>query len=228
MKETYLITGASRGLGLELTSHLLAAGHHVVATCRDPEKASALAAASNSGALEIQPLDVASPESCERLSDALAQRPIDVLVNNAGIMHRHETAGEVDYDAWMKTIAVNTLAPFRLANLLKPNLSATPRPRVVTVSSQMGSIERGGTGSVAYRSSKAAVNRAMRTLSEEWSDDGFTIVVVHPGWVRTDMGGGAATLSVEESAADLVQLMGGLTRADNGRFLNHDGSDMPW
>jgi len=229
MKDTYLITGANRGLGLELTRRLLADGHRVVATCRHPGTATALAAAASEiEALEILPLDVASAESGERLSNTLANRSIDVLVNNAGIMHRHETAGEVDYDAWMRTIEVNTLAPFRLAHLLKPNLSASARPRVVTVSSQMGSIERGGTGSVAYRSSKAAVNRAMRTLADEWSGDAFTIVVVHPGWVRTDMGGGNATLSAEESAADLAQLMAGLTLADNGRFLDHDGSDMPW
>jgi len=228
MKDTYLLTGANRGLGLALTRSLLADGHRVIATCRDPGSATALATASDTGSLEILPLDVVCPDSIEQLADVLAERPLDVLVNNAGIMDRHDNADEMDYDAWMKTFAVNTLAPFRLANRLRPNLSVSRHPRVVTVSSQMGSITRGGTGSIAYRSSKAAVNRAMRSLADEWSGDGFTVVVVHPGWVRTDMGGGEATLSPRESAADLTKLMAGLTLADNGRFLNHDGSSMPW
>lgn len=228
MGDTSLITGANRGIGLEMTRALLAAGHHVIATCRDPDGASELAALSGDGSLEMLPLDVTDADSITRLLSTLDGRTIDALINNAGIMHRSERAGEVDDEAWMETFAVNTLAPFRLTTRLHANLQASARPRVMTVSSQMGSIERGGTGSIAYRSSKAAVNRAMRSLAEEWKGDGITVVVVHPGWVRTDLGGGEADLSPRDSGTDLARLVEGLSPSDSGRFLNHDGTAMPW
>ena len=238
MGDTVLVTGANRGIGLEIARALLDRGHRVVACCRDPDAATALAALAPSdghagdgaaGArLEVRALDVGDGASVAALAEALAGRPLDALVNNAGRMRREAGAADVNHDDWTTTFAINAQGPLRVATALKANLAAGSNPRVLTVSSQLGSIERATAGSIAYRSSKAAVNMAMRCLADEWSDDGIAVCTVHPGWVRTDMGGSEADLSPAESAADLVDLLERLTIADTGRFLNHDGSPLPW
>lgn len=228
MMQTVLVTGANRGIGLEITRLLLEQGHSVIAACRDPESADSLAALAVEDCLEIVALDVGDPASVGACVKRLSGRPIDVLLNNAGVMQRESGVDDIDYDFWLHTFAINTLAPVRLAAALKPNLFASPLPRVVTVSSQMGSLARGKAGSMSYRSSKAAINMAMRSLAEEWRDDGIAVSTVHPGWVRTDMGGSDADLAPEKSAADLVRLIMGLTMANTSSFLNHDGTTMPW
>jgi len=232
--ETLLVTGASRGIGLALTQTLLQAGHRVIATCRRPDDADALTAlaavtASNEGArLEVLPLDVGDAGSVAGLASTLAGRPIDVLVNNAGRMRREQGIDDLDCEDWAATLAINTIAPVRIAAALKPNLLLAPGARLVSVSSQMGSLERASSGDIAYRSSKAALNMAMRCLADEWRADGIAVVMVHPGWVSTDMGGAGAALTPRDSAADLAALVGRVTLADTGTFLNHDGSPMPW
>lgn len=229
MSDTVLLTGASRGIGLDIVRALLGRGHRTLATCRHPDAAAALSAlAADDDRLEILALDVGDAASVAGLAATLEGRTIDALVNNAGRMRREASVDDIDYDDWLLTFAINSQAPLRVATALKANLLASPNPRVLTVSSQMGSLERAGTGSVAYRSSKAAVNMAMRCLAAEWASEGITVCMAHPGWVRSDMGGAKADLSTAESAADLVVLLEGLTPADNGRFVNHDGSTMPW
>ena len=146
----------------------------------------------------------------------------------AGRVRREGGVDDLDHDDWLRTFAINAQAPLRVATALKANLALVERPRMLTVSSQLGSIERAGTGNVAYRTSKAAANMAMRVLAEEWSGIGIVVTVAHPGWVRSDMGGPHADLSTAESAADLVDLLERLRPRDSGRFVNHDGSAMPW
>ncbi|MBC01118.1 MAG: Short chain dehydrogenase [Rhodobacteraceae bacterium] len=228
---TLLITGASRGIGLETVRRFLDdPDWQVIATCRDPGAASDLRAlqARHGTRLELHALDVGDGDAVARLADVLAGRPVDVLLNNAGVMGAHQSLEDLDFDGWLAEVNVNTLGPMRLALALRPNLVLSKNPRIVTISSQMGSMARPRGGSYAYRSSKAAVNKAMQGLALDLADEGICVVAVHPGWVRTDMGGGGADISVEESAAGIYRLTRDLTLADSGRFLTYRGEDHPW
>ena len=227
---TTLVTGANRGIGLELARRLAADGHAVLATCRDPGGADALRALADAASVEILTLEVTDPGSVATLVQAVGDRTLDVLVNNAGVKGgEHQSAADgVDLDDWADVLAVNTLAPVRLTLALRGHLARAERPRVVTISSQMGSLENGGRGWIAYRSSKAAVNMAMRNLAIELAGEGIIVVPVHPGWVRTDMGGPEAAISPGESAAGLVRLIDGLTTEQSGRFWTWEGVEHAW
>ncbi len=224
---TALITGAGRGLGLEFARQFAADDWTVLAGVRAPERADDLR--SIDGDVSPVPLDVADPASVAILAERLSGIPIDLLVNNAGIFGPREMAiGAFDFDTWRAVLEVNTLAPMRVAEAFLEHLRAGQGRRVVTVSSKMGSISEGSGGSYIYRSSKAAVNAAMKNLAMDLASEGFTIVVVHPGWVRTDMGGSAADIDAKESVAGLKRVIDGLTPADTGRFISYDGSQIPW
>lgn len=226
--ETWVITGANRGIGLELTKRIMASGRAVIAGCREPEAATGLRKLASS-TLAIMELDVADERSVDGFVAAVGVRPVDVLVNNAGIVGGdRQSVDDMDYQAWMRAFEVNTIAPFRLTTKLKPNLLLGERPRAVTLSSQMGSLNRKSTGSFAYRSSKAAVNKVMQGMAMEFEREGIIVCPVHPGWVRTDMGGSMADISVEESAQGLLTLIDSLTPDHSGRFWTWDGKEHPW
>ena len=219
---TILITGASRGIGLELTRRLSAGGHTVLATCRDPDRAEALRVLATGGDIEILPLDVADAASVAALAQTVGGRTIDVLINNAGIIGRKpQSTTEMDFDGLAETLSVNTIAPLRVAQALLPAIRRSSSGRIVTISSKMGSFSSLPTDRVAYRASKAAVNRIMVALADDLRPDNIAVLVMHPGWVRTDMGGSAADIAVEDSATGL-----GMDRS--GQFLNYDGSQIPW
>jgi NAD(P)-dependent dehydrogenase (short-subunit alcohol dehydrogenase family) len=228
--ETILITGANRGIGLELARQYLKSGSRVVATCRKPEKASELATlALQQHNLQINPLEVTAAASVQRLALSLANQCIDVLINNAGILGgEDQSIDSMDYDAWTETLAVNTIAPFRVSLALLANLRLSRRPRILALSSQMGSMQRASSGYYAYRSSKAALNKVMQGLAVDLRSDGIIVCPVHPGWVRTDMGGPQADITVEESAAGLIELINGLTIADSGHFFKWNNTEHPW
>ena len=227
--ETVLITGANRGIGLELTRRLLGSGRRVIATCRQPERADSLADLRANQRLQVLPLEVTSAESVDHLRTQLKDATVDVLINNAGIMGGdRQSIADMDYAAWVEAFEVNTLAPFRLITALRDQLRRFDRPRAITLSSQMGSLNRKSTGAHAYRSSKAAVNKVMQVLSVELEADNIIVCPVHPGWVRTDMGGSAADISVEESAEGLIRLIDGLTMEHTGRFWTWEGKEHPW
>jgi len=227
--ENILITGANRGIGLQLTKRFLGSGSNVFGTCRNPELATELAALGESASLTIHKLEVSDGESVGRLSDELRHQTIDVIINNAGIMGGdRQSIDDMDYSAWIEAFEVNTIAPFRLITALRSNLQQSKRPRAVTLSSQMGSLNRKSKGSHAYRSSKAAVNKVMQVLSMELEADGIVVCPVHPGWVRTDMGGNTADISVEESGAGLFQLINSLTMEQSGRFWTWEGEEHAW
>jgi NAD(P)-dependent dehydrogenase (short-subunit alcohol dehydrogenase family) len=152
-----------------------------------------------------------------------------VLINNAGVMGPDDQdVAAMDYAAWMDTLAVNVLGPFRLTTALLPNLMKSANPRVVTLTSIMGSLSRDSSGYYAYRSSKAAANKVMRLLAHDLADDRIVVCPVHPGWVKTEMGGPSAELTAEESAHGLLRLIDGLTPAHSGRFFQWDGAELPW
>jgi NAD(P)-dependent dehydrogenase (short-subunit alcohol dehydrogenase family) len=228
---TFLITGANRGIGLELTRQAVAREDHVIATCRRPDDAGALRElrGRHPESIEVHELDVASDGSVATLVATLGDRAIDVLINNAGIYGGDaQTLTDTDYAAWSETLAVNTLAPFRVTAALLPALRRSHRPRVLTVSSEMGSLAGKSTGAYAYRSSKAAVNKVMQVLAEELRNEGIAVILAHPGWVSTDMGGCSAPVSPQESAGGLLALVDRMTLEDSGRFLAWTGEELPW
>lgn len=217
---TVMITGASRGIGRELANQYAGDRWEVVATCRDPEAA---------GMPDALPLDVTREAEIRALSNALKGTAIDVLINNAGIIgQRNATLGAIDYEAWEEAFRVNTLAPIMIAEALVENVAASNRKAMVFISSIMGSIANHGAGHYAYRSSKAALNSAMVSLSGELEPRGIACVSIHPGWVRTDMGGRSAAVSVADSARGIRKIVAGLNRRDNGRFYDYTGRELPW
>ena len=224
---TTLITGAGRGLGLEFARQFADDGWTVLAGVREPASADDLRRID--GDVSPVPLDVADPASVAILGERLSGVPIDLLINNAGIYGPREmTLGTFDYDAWREVFEVNTLAPMRVAEAFIEHIRASEGRKIVTVSSKMGSIADSSGGSYIYRSSKAAVNAAMKSLALDLQPEGFTIVVVHPGWVRTDMGGPSALIDAVESVTGLKTVIDGLTPTDSGGFFNYDGTTIPW
>jgi NAD(P)-dependent dehydrogenase (short-subunit alcohol dehydrogenase family) len=228
--ETVLITGANRGIGLELARQYLDLEQRVIATCRATEPPSLMSLGEAYGKmLRIYSLDVTNEKSVRALADSLRNEPIDILINNAGIKGgAKQDLNAMDYGAWTETFAVNAIAPFRITLALLPNLRQSSRPRVVTLSSQMGSLHRKNSGSYAYRSSKAAVNKVMQVLAQDLRAYGIVVCPVHPGWVKTDMGGTQADLTVQESVIGLIRLISRLTLADSGRFFKWNGEEHPW
>lgn len=228
--ETTFITGANRGIGLGLSRRFLTAGHRVIASCRDPQNAAELQALGELGELQILALDVTDEASVDRVADALANTPVDVLINNAGVLgnHRTQTLDRMDYDLWRTLFEVNTVAPFRVLGALKDNLTLSDNPRAVTVSARMASFSRTDTGIHAYRSTKAALNKIMQVLSIELREEGVIVCCVHPGWVQTDMSGGTGELTVSECSDAIYEFTRDLEMTQSGRFWTWAGEELPW
>jgi len=227
--ETVVITGANRGIGLELASCYVAAGHCVIAGCRNPDSSTELSALRGSENLTIYQFDAASEQSVADFAHQIGDTTVDILINNAGVMGgNRQSVDDIDYDEWLITFRINTLAPMQLATALKAQLRNSTRPRVLTISSQMGALSRQSKGSFAYRTSKAAVNKVMQVLALEWESDGIVCCPVHPGWVRTDMGGPTADIDVSESASGIVALADGLTMSNSGKFYCWNGDEHAW
>jgi NAD(P)-dependent dehydrogenase (short-subunit alcohol dehydrogenase family) len=230
--QSVLITGANRGLGLEFARQYAADGWEVFAACRDPDAASDLRrlAQSSGGKMRILALDVTKSASVKEAAAALEGQAIDLLLNNAGIMGaRGQTIGNIDYESWAKVLDANTMGPMRVAEALVDNVARSERKLIVTLTSGMGSLaDNTSGGSVAYRSSKAAVNMVVRSLAIDLAPRGIICVVVNPGWVQTDMGGPNATLAPAESVSRLRRLIDELRPAQSGKFFNHDGREFAW
>lgn len=225
MPSTYVVTGANRGLGLEFCRQLAGRGEQVIGTARRPGEADEL------GDLDVQvfELDVADADSVAEFADAIAGRAVDVLVNNAGIGVDSTGFEEVDPGDLMAFFEVNTVGALRVSQALLPNLRQAETRKIVNITSRMGSIDdnRSG-GAYEYRASKAALNMVTRSMAVDLDDDGFTCVVVHPGWVRTDMGGEQAPTSPRESIAGMLDVIDGLERPNSGEFLDYTGARVPW
>jgi NAD(P)-dependent dehydrogenase (short-subunit alcohol dehydrogenase family) len=225
-----LVTGANRGIGLALTKAYSGRRDKVFATVRrssDRSELDAMAEAAR-GWIEIIEMDVNDPSDIARARRRLESEPIDVLINNAGIAGpENQSALDMDFDGLMETLAVNTIAPLRVANAFLPNVKAA-KGKIITLSSQMGSMQSASSDSLAYRVSKAAVNKLMRGLATELKPQGVPVLIVHPGWVKTDMGGDSAQLTPEQSAAGLLKLIDGLTLSASGKFLAWNGKELAW
>ncbi len=227
------ITGANRGIGLELTRRSLERGDRVFAACRSPENAAQLnhLQERHSDRLLVLPLDVTSGlaitsavATVQGLSDHL-----DILFNNAGVAGDESPLGRVEASELLDTYATNAVAPLMIAQACLPLLRRGERPVIANVTSRMGSIADNSSGGYyGYRASKAALNMLNASLALDLAGQGIIAVVLHPGWVRTDMGGSGASLSVEESVVGLLKVVDGLQAADSGRFFAWDGEEIPW
>jgi NAD(P)-dependent dehydrogenase (short-subunit alcohol dehydrogenase family) len=224
---TVLITGAGRGLGFEFARQYAADGWSVIATLRDTKQGAALAALGKS--VEIHQLEVTDLKAIQRLADELNGRAMDILLCNAGVIGLRTTpTTEADYQAWEQTLRVNAIAPHALAQAFAEHVAAGQYKLMAMISSQMGSLTRTKGNSTVYRSSKAALNMVARNLSIELEPRGISVVMFHPGWVRTDMGGAGAAISPEESVTALRNIIARLGPGDSGSYLSFDGSVIPW
>jgi NAD(P)-dependent dehydrogenase (short-subunit alcohol dehydrogenase family) len=225
---TVLITGANRGLGLEFARQYAADGWRVVATSRVPDKADALRALGPRVA--VHRLDVADLAATSALGRALAAETIDVMIANAGISAaRDMTAATVSAgaEAWERTLRVNAVAPLALAGAFHAQVARSEQRKMIAITSRLGSMGANSDGGLyAYRSSKAALNAVWRSFALDHPD--VIAALLHPGWVRTDMGGHGALLDPEQSVAALRRVIANLGQADSGRFYNYDGSPIPW
>jgi NAD(P)-dependent dehydrogenase (short-subunit alcohol dehydrogenase family) len=225
MAQTILVTGAGRGVGLALVHVLTHSGHTVIGTLRSPKESDALRAL---GA-EIETVDVADDASIEALGERLKGRAIDVLVNNAGVGSEQSRLRDATGPDLHRVFQINAFAPVLVTKALMPSLRAGQRRVVMNVTSQLGSIaNNNGGSSYPYRASKAALNQLTKSMAVELGPDGFTCFVVHPGWVKTDMGGPGAPLTPEESAAALADRIEKAGAGVNGKFLKYDGTEMAW
>lgn len=227
-----MVTGANRGLGLEFVRQYAADDWVVIAACRSPEDAGELQelATETNGRVRVMTMNVTDGASIKAAAAELKDETIDLLLNNAGVGGPPKGGlGKIDYEAWKKVLDANTLGPMRVTEAFLENVARGNGKRIVTITSGMGSIEDNTSGgSYAYRSSKAAVNMAMKSLSIDLAPRGITCVVMNPGWVRTDMGGPNGKLAPAESIAAMRFVIATLKPADSGQFLNWDGKNYPW
>ena len=228
---TVLITGVNRGLGLEFLTHYATAGWNVIGTCRDPaaaEAASALAAQHDT--VSIHPLEVTDSQAVTALAEELRGSAIDVLILNAGTQSSaSRILGELDADDFRHILNVNVVAPAICVQAFREHVAASERRVIVGMGSQLGSIsDNSGGGFYSYRSSKAGLHAVMRSASCDLREDGVIAIVMHPGWVRTDMGGASAPLTTTESVAGIARVVEGLGPEDSGRFFNYKGQELPW
>ncbi len=222
-----LITGANRGLGLAFARQYADDGDRVFATCRAPGAAGDLNALE--GDITVHRLDVADLGNIEALAAELKGEAIDILVNNAGILTESQRMGTIDYAAWEEELRVNTIGPIAVAQAFAPHLDRCKSPRIAFISSTLGSI--GGNtsgGHYLYRSSKAALNAAAKSLAIDLAPKGVIVLLFHPGWVRTDMGGPGAAIDADTSVRGLRRLIGRAKPRDSGRYMTYQGDDLPW
>jgi NAD(P)-dependent dehydrogenase (short-subunit alcohol dehydrogenase family) len=232
MAAAILITGANRGLGFEFASQYSADGWRVFAACRCPATATKLQrlAQDTKGMLKIVAMDVTDAESVRNAATQLKDVAIDVLINSAGIAGvSGQKTGNVDYESWAHVFNVNTMGPLRVVESFSDHIARSERNLVITITSGMGSLaDNTSGGSIAYRSSKAAVNMVMRSAAIDLALRGIACVLVNPGWARTDMGGPKAPLSPQESVTAMRPLIEAFGANQSGKLYNYDGREYPW
>ena len=229
---TYFITGCNRGLGLEFVRQLLARGQRVIATCRDIATSTDLTALTlkHSGHLSLVEMDVSDEASMREAVALLNDEAIDVFINNAGMYGpRDANFGNVDGPAMAEVLYTNAVAPVLLTQLLIDNVRKGSGKKLVYVSSKMGSIaDNGRGGSYIYRSSKTALNSVVKSLALDLAPEGIATATLHPGWVRTDMGGPNGLIDAPESVSGMLNVIDGLSVANTGQFFSYDGSTIAW
>lgn len=228
-----VVTGANRGIGLEFVRQLLRRGDRVWACTRHPETSRELMAWSRqhgSDRLTVLPLEVTNPAHQANLFATVGSAAVDLFVSNAGVYGpRLDRVGSTDASAWEETLRINVIAPKQLVEGLVPALRRSQQPVVALLTSKMGSLDDNHSGGAyIYRSSKAALNAVGKSLAHDLAGEGIKILMLHPGWVRTDMGGPNAEMDVSESVTAMLGIINAAVPADNGRFIDVDGSTIPW
>ncbi len=230
--QSILVTGANRGIGLEHVRCFAARGATIFAAVRAPDEATELHALAQAhpGKITVVAYDAANPASAEAVAAAVGDAPLDLLLNNAGVYGGDaQTLQNLDPEAFIDTLRTNTLAPLLLAKALAPAVKRSARKLIANQSSRMGSIADNGSGGFyAYRASKAALNMITMGLAQELRADGVIAVALHPGWVKTRMGGPQAPVTPEDCVAGQQKLFDGLTAADTGGFFDYTGEKLPW
>jgi NAD(P)-dependent dehydrogenase (short-subunit alcohol dehydrogenase family) len=229
---TVLVTGANRGLGLGFCRQYAQQGWNVLACCRNPAQAIELSKLSESHSnIQVEALDVAHFDQIDSLSKKLSGIGIDVLINNAGVYddNKNNGFGQLDYQAWSNSLLINTQAPIKMSEAFLPHIKHGSKKLIVNMSSLMGSMaDNDSGGSILYRSSKAALNAAMRSLAIELTGQGIGVLIFHPGWVQTDMGGLNALIDSKTSVGGMCEVIEKYTPAQSGSFIKYDGKAMPW
>ena len=229
MNYTVLITGTNRGLGLEFVEQYSQLGWKVLACCRDLNNANELFNLQKKfPSIEILELDVGNLNDINVLSNKLKDRTIDVLINNAGI-YRSGTLGSVDPKAWIESFKINTIAPYILIEALISQIMKSDLKKIISITSKMGSIDDNTSGgSYIYRTSKTALNSMMRSLTHDLASKGISTLTLHPGWVRTDMGGSNAWINSSESVIGMIKQIKKLSHENSGRYLDYAGKTIKW
>lgn len=224
-----LITGANRGIGLEFVKQYAKDGWRVFACCREPESAHELQALAKAHRnVQVIALDVAEFDQIDVLATALKNYKIDLLINNAGI-YPPSDFNHVHYEDWETAFKVNSIAPFKMVKAFTPHLSRGQLKKVATLSSKMGSLDDNTSGgSYIYRTSKTAVNMVMKSLALDLHAIGISVVILHPGWVQTDMGGSNALINTQTSVTGLRKVIANLSLHNTGRFIAYDGQEIAW
>jgi NAD(P)-dependent dehydrogenase (short-subunit alcohol dehydrogenase family) len=225
-----MITSANRGLGLEFARQYAVDGWRIFAACRNPDAADDLHELTRTGAVSVFPMDVTDLSSVRHAAASLNGEPIDVLLNSAGIVGKPgQRTGHIDYESWEQVLNVNTMGPLRVTEAFVEHVARSERKLIVTITSGLGSLtDNTSGGSIPYRSSKAAVNMAMRSAAVDLAPRGIACVLVNPGWVKTDMGGPGAPLTPSESVAALKRLIATFGLAHSGKFFHYDGREYAW
>jgi NAD(P)-dependent dehydrogenase (short-subunit alcohol dehydrogenase family) len=222
---TVLITGAARGLGFDFTRQYAAKGWKVHACARNHDALKGI-----EGDIHPHRLEVTDYDAVSALAKALSAEAIDVLICNAGIggQRGNTPLGAVDPAAWRQVFEVNTLAPLMMAQAFVEHVARSAERKLIAISSILGSIASNTGGRYIYRASKTALNMEWSCLARDLAPRGIICVALHPGWVQTDMGGSSATLTVDQSVPPMVETIAALKPSDNGRYLQYDGTELPW
>jgi NAD(P)-dependent dehydrogenase (short-subunit alcohol dehydrogenase family) len=230
--KTALITGTNRGIGLEFVKQYLSNGWNVIACCRKPDDAKELNKLKfdYTEELDIYGLDVSNLSAISNFADCLRITPIDLLISNAGMSgSKLNYFGNVDYNNWMETFKVNTMASMKIAECFVDHVACSTGKKIIFITSQMGSIDDNKSGgSYIYRSSKCALNAIVKSLSIDLKGRKITVAAIHPGWVFTDMGGSNALITVEESVNVMRNVIEKLDCGSSGNFLNYNGDKILW
>ena len=221
-----LITGANRGIGLKF-AEILSANNNIYATARDITKADDLKKFDNTELLE---LDLLNKDSIKSFCSELKDIPLDMIINNAGIFQDEQMEETIlDPELWLDEIMINAIGPVVLSQKLKENIMSGNDKKIIFISSQMGSIDDNYSGGYYfYRTSKSALNSAAKSLSIDWKADGISVLMLHPGWVRTDMGGSNAKLDIDTSVSKMLDVINSLDMGKTGAFLNYEGKKLEW
>ena len=227
---TVFITGANRGLGLEFVKEFSEKkDYEVIATCRDPNSSSDLTNLAKSNLkIQLHQLDVSNTKNIQDLSNHLKNKPIDILINNAGI-YRSGSFNSVNKDSWVESFITNTIGPYEVIEYFLPNVLQGREKKVVSITSKMGSIDDNTSGgSYIYRSSKTALNSMMRSLTHDLRTNDIATMTLHPGWVRTDMGGPGGWIDVKESVSGMINQISNLSLQNTGRYIDYAGKPIKW